>query len=716
MPSIPARIGARGRVGASVAAFALAVIAVSASQRGTSQQPVFRSTLQVVQIDVIVHDRQGEPIHGLSADDFVILDRGKPHPVTTFKEIQRADDPPAPRFPASVRIDVASNGTARSERLVVMVLDDLHAFRGRDDTVRTIARRIVEDLGPRSTVALVTTSGHQRVEPTEDRSRLLDAIDRFKGAKVTRRPYPAVDSRRGGASLQEFDANMALYGALEAAANVLGANDGRRKAFVLISENVAKDLSGLFQSGVPPGQSPPDMSGFFLGGDPEMLLQVPEWQHHDYSILEMLESMRRGNVATYAIDPRGHITSQKLLEECFPVVDADDPCLGGTLPAWRSWVRQAQRGLEIMAGASGGFAIVDTNDFAGGIDRILTDLDNYYLLGFSPADTTTKGYRRLEVQLKGRPDAVLRYRRGYDLGERETTKRPADPLFALSSAALPATTLPLRLHAAALPSGSREAQVTVSLEVTVPRSLLRQTDESLQDEIRYAVIAVDTKGAKVKEAVGRGARMVLRPRDPSRPAPDAVTYQISESMRLPPGAYQLRASATSVKLGDGGSVYLALDVPDFPSAPLAISGLVLGFAGGPRVPSLAPPPLGRGRARGPLARGAAPAPPRQPSHPDGLPFAPTLDREFTVADQIALFFHVVRRDRARGSTVSIAVVDNDGRVVRRYSQNLPGDHAGRITFGLPLAAVGTGLFRIRVEAGDGVHTATREVGIRVVER
>ena len=723
---MPLATGRRPAISLLVAVLAAATLA---AQRG-AQQPVFRTTLEIVQVDVVVRDAGGGPVHGLTADDFIILDRGRTQPVATFKEIQRAAEPAGPRFPPTLRLDVATNATAQSERLVVMVLDDLHAFRGRDDTVRTIARRIVEDLGPRSTMALVTTSGDQRVEPTEDRSRLIEAIDAFAGARRVRRPLPAIDSRRGllgpDGSLQDFDANMRLYSALEGAAKALGANDGRRKAFVLISENVGKDLTGLFSSGVPPGQLPPDVTSYFLTGDPEALIRVPQWQHYDYSILEMLEAMRRGNVATYAIDPRGHVPPGKVMEECFPPPEGDDPCAGGPLPDWHSWVRQAQHGLEIMAEASGGFAVVNTNDFSGGIDRILTDLDNYYLLGFAPPDTTAKGYRRLEVRLRNHPTATLRYRRGYDLGDRGEAKKTTDPLYALSSGALPATALPLRMHAAVLPGSGRDARVTIALEATVPRQALLADDASVQDEIRYAILAVDTKGAKVKEAVGRGARMVLRPRDPSRTAPEHVVYQIGETMALPPGQYQLRASASSTKLGEGGSVYLSIDVPDFRDARLAISGVVLGYAGGPRVPAFAPAtPAGRGSGAGrtirpgPLGRaratppGAAPPAPHASGVPEGLPFTPTLDREFTTADELALYFEIRRRDRARDVAVAVAVVDQQDRIVRRYMQLLPRDHAGRVTFGLPLADVGPGLFRLRVATTDGVHDAMSEIGIAV---
>ena len=54
----------------------------------TPQRPVFRAGVETVQVDVVVRDRNGQPVHGLTADDFIILDRGKPQEVVTFKAVQ----------------------------------------------------------------------------------------------------------------------------------------------------------------------------------------------------------------------------------------------------------------------------------------------------------------------------------------------------------------------------------------------------------------------------------------------------------------------------------------------------------------------------------------------------------------------------------------------------------------------------------------------------
>ena len=696
------------------------------SAQSGQQRPVFRATVELIQVDVVVRDRDGNPVHGLTADDFVILDRSKPQQIAAFKEISRDSDAPAARslFPPTLKMDVVSNQTAKSERLVVMVLDDLHGYRGRDATVRKIATQVVEDLGPESSMALITTSGRNNVEVTEDRSRLLASIEQFKGDRAVRRPMLGSNARGGageGFGLQEFDANMRLLNSLERSAKLLAANDGRRKAFVLISENMAKDLTGVFGLSAPMGDLPIDRTDFFIGGVADAPVpEPPAFAFLESAMLAAMEAMRRGNVATYSIDPRGFLSTQDLARECFPSPAVPDPCMGdaaGQIPAWDGYVRQAQRGLAILSEASGGFAVVNTNDFTGGVSRILADLDNYYLLGFHTEDTKTKGYRRLEVQVRDRRDITLRYRRGYDLGGKVEEPRKVDPLLALATGTLPATELPLRLHATPLPGSDRNARIPIALELSVPRKAIQQSDSSLQDDIRYAILAVDMAGARVREEFGRGAAVVLRPRNPNLAPPETVTYQIGFLMNLPPGRYQLRASAMSAKLGLGGSVFLPLDVPDYSRAPLMVSALVLGYAGGQRVPVVSSQASGRGRGtgRGPAA-GRGPAPARgagrgSPASPGDLPFPPTLDREFKVTDDIALYFEVHRKDRARDVAAAVMVVDANDLVVRRYSQTMPASATGRVTFRVPLAEIGAGALRLRVTASDGVNNAMSETGV-----
>src|SRR5712692_3006475 len=51
------------------------------------EPPVLRVTTHLVQVSVIVQDKKGEPVAGLTKDDFSILDRGQPQTISTFSVV-----------------------------------------------------------------------------------------------------------------------------------------------------------------------------------------------------------------------------------------------------------------------------------------------------------------------------------------------------------------------------------------------------------------------------------------------------------------------------------------------------------------------------------------------------------------------------------------------------------------------------------------------------
>ena len=721
----------------AIGATVCAAVGLAATQaQAPRQPPVFRTNTELVEIDVVVIDKNGERVHGLTKDDFVLRDRREPQTIETFTEVRREVERLAegPRLPSTIRVDVASNTSAQAGRLVVLVLDDLHVWQGRAETVKEIARTIVADLGPESSMALLQTGGDHSTEVTDDRTRLLAAIDRFKGRQSFRRPLQACDPapvRRDdpdifdtGCNIQNTNANLTLYESLKNAARILGRNDGRRKAFVLVSENLAKDPRGLFDGGTGTPQELSDSSGY-LAGDPGGIAPVGPVSHHDYAILDMMNAMRAGNVATYAIDPRGEVTSQELAVECFPAPppqpdrltgrESDDPCVDPF--TWKSWIRVAQNGLQTIAQETGGFAVINTDDFTSGINAIIGDLDTYYLLGFYTDDLTTKGTRPVRVEVRGRADLTLRYRRSYEVRPDEPSKAEAarNPLDVLVDSPLPSADLPLRLHAIPLPSSGNRSTVAVALELTLPRATLEDAEsERLLDDIRYGVYAIDLKGARVREHFGSSAKIALRPRPGLAAPPNLVTYQIALEMELPAGEYQLRASAISEKLGAGGSVYLSLDVPDFSNVDLALTDLLLGYADGLRVPVARDQRLlTRLAVQRPTDRSIVNQSPRVTTTVATVPvrsplrFEPTLNRTFARGDTLRLYVKAVQRRRASlRATVSALTVD-DATVVT-FDRNLPND--GTLDVRLPLAQLSPGTYRLRVMVSDGTHSASKDVG------
>jgi VWFA-related protein len=698
----------------------LVVLTVAASMTPAGQQPTFRSGVELVQVDVVVVDKDGKHVRGLKAADFAVLDRDKPQTIATFEEVSHerpTEAAPAPLLTRPAKLDVGDNQTARSERLVVMVLDDLHIYKGRTERAQDIARKIVTQLGPQASMAVLFTSANRNTQVTEDRAELLAAIDTLRGRQSVRRPNQARDDQKAPAgdpeqdalarldaigkaqevSLQQFQDNMTQYKTLEDAARILRSEDARRRAFVLVSEGIGKDLSGLFDRALSPCEA-----------------QCPTCPcFHDHALAEMMESLRRSSVTTYAIDPRGHVSAQDLALEAFPGPPGlgDDPATGGF--RWNNPIRQAQDGLTIMSEATGGFAVTDTDDYTSGLHRIIEDLDHYYLLGFYPTDPgrTTgflaglarsagsgSGYRPLDVKVRDHADWTVRFRKGYRPGGAPAPTANKDPLVALASDVLPKPDLPMRLYASVFPGERKLATVAAAIEITAPTKVLLGPDGRLHDQVSYGVLVVDEKKTKVTSRTHVAARIALKPRfavrspedDPNMPG--LVAYQIPLSLELPPGKYQLRASAASTKLARGGSVYLTIEVPDFAKEELAIAGLTLGYGDGEHVP-------------------VADLPKQAPRREARAPFAPSLDRTFVPADTLRLYFEVAHKSLAAVVRTKVEILDAQDDVRGWVDRQVRVTDRGRVDVRLPLGTLTPGAYRLRVTAGDGANTAAREVGI-----
>ena len=708
----------RSRLQAAAAGGAIILVfaTVLPAQQQSPQQPVFRSGVELVQVDVVVVDKDGKHVRGLKATDFTVLDRKKAPAIATFEEVSHEHPPEAVAAPLMrpPRLDVGNNRTARSERLVVMVVDDLHFYKGRTERAQDIARKIIFQLGPQASMAVLFTSANRTTQITEDRAELRAAIDTLRGRQSVRRPHQARDDQTMFASgedslarlnqigkaqevsVQHFFENLTQYKTLQDAARILGADDARRKAFVLVSEGIGKDLTGVFDRALTPCEA--------------KCASCP--CYHDRALGEMMESLRRSNVTTYAIDPRGHVSAQGLALEAFPGPPGlgDDPATGGF--RWNNPIRQAQDGLTILAEATGGFAVTDTDDFTSGLHRIIDDLDHYYLLGFYPSEPgPSKGfwaglartagsgneYRPLDVNVGDHPEWTLRFRKGYRPGGPPAAPVHKDPLVALAAGVLPRTDLPLRLFATAYPTDRKLAHVAAAIEITAPTKALLGSDAKLHDEVSYGVLVVDDKKAKVTSRTTLAARIVLRPLSSGPEMPDIVSYQIPLTLELAPGRYQLRGSATSARLAKGGSVYLTLEVPDFAKEVLTIAGVTLGYAEGARVPVADVPPATKLAARREVR----------------APFAPSLDREFMRADTLRLYFEVARRNAATTVQTKVEIVSSSEEARAWVDGLISPNDRGRVDLRLPLSTLAPGAYRLRVTANDGPNTASREMEIVV---
>ncbi|MFI5177145.1 MAG: VWA domain-containing protein [Vicinamibacterales bacterium] len=626
---------------------------VVTAQQTQSRQPVFRAGVDLVQVDVVVVDATGQPVHGLTKDDFILLDRDVPRPIATFSELVH-DRPPAQVFPAGLPLDVASNQTATSDRLVMLVLDDLH-FRGRAEEAKSLVRQVVTGLEGGASMGLVTTSGTFGVEITEDRERLLLEINNFLDhfdPHVGETPNTPVVNAMGTTMRDpgpndpaSFFSEFHAFKTVEDVARMMGANDGRRKAMILISAGIENvNLTNIALH--PPKNGLDPCFGTTEAPDPIKAM-------HCGGLNGMYDGLRRSSVAVYPVDPGGP--------------------------------KDRGASLDPVARETGGFA-VHANDLEAGMQRLLADLDNYYLLGFYPVDPKDKSYHPIDVRVN-RPGVIVRHRYGYQPGGPPPPPKNDSPLEQLVAPVMPKTDLPLRLGAVPFFGSGSKLQVLTTLEISGDADLPGAGPRAA-DTVEFAVYAADLTKKKVTASDAR--RIDVEWAVAAGHA--GGTFRLQSVLSLPPGPYQLRASAMSKTLAKSGSVYLQIDVPDVKDAPLALSGLALS----PNRPDRdAPSVLHAATLAGVV-----------------LPFAPSLTRVFTAADELRVFAQVRRPESA--TTVGAAtVVGSDGVERVHVPWDLAPGGGASIDLHVPLAGLPAGPYRLVVTATDGSHHAMREVAIRV---
>ena len=148
----------------------------------------------------------------------------------------------------------------------------------------------------------------------------------------------------------------------------------------------------------------------------------------------------------------------------------------------------------------------------------------------------------------------------------------------------------------------------------------------------------------------------------------------------------------SGKLAKGGSVYLDVEVPDFHAAPVALGGLGIGYAEGPRVP-VAPTTGSRASA--------------------SAPFPLTLDREFTASDTLRVHVDGAARPGAKLGA-AIEVIDAaTGKVVASPSPSFASGDPVRIDATIDLRGLTPGAYLLRATLHDEAQKATRETGFVV---
>jgi VWFA-related protein len=633
-----------------------------ASQVSTAEMqepPVFRSGVQLIEIDVRVTDRRGQVIQDLSQDDFEILEDGMPQEIRSFAfvdlPVMRAD--PLPRDVQAPEPDVTTNRTPEGRIYVILVDTDTIgrsiALVGRD-----ILRQFVDEwIAPGDLVAVVHKSGtFSDAQPFTTNKRLVLAAIEREGRGVS----GALGVTTGPETVAR---ELSLYRVIEDLALRLGAINGRRKAILWLGGGIIFDPASR---GCPADDGRPD---------PQGNCAIPRSAGNLLAAYrDAIGTANRHNVAIYPIDPNRLTTST----------------------GRRALERTA--GLRMVAQDTGGIAVVNTNNLRPAYEAIVRDNSSYYLLSYSPAIEHRDGrFHDVRVRVR-RPGLTVRARRGYFAPRPDApAAAPAALPEGFSVAARDALRLPVPVRGLGIdvytaPFAMPDGIASVVIGGQVGGAL--RLDEGARVGVAYQVF--DLEG-RVTTGEYKIFDLALQPE--TRGRVEEAGLRFVDRLALPAGRYELRLAVDQPD-GGVGSVVVPLEVPTFEDA-LAMSGILLGAAS----------------TAGDLtlhADAAAQA---------ALGMDPTATRRFLSGDRVSGYAEVYARDRQlTGENVQLrAVVTTDAgaEVTREAGRQVPDDtpraSAWGFTFEVSLADVPPGSYVLTVEGRAGRRTVTRQVPFSVVD-
>jgi VWFA-related protein len=679
------------------------------------QAPTFRGGVDLVHLDVSVLDRDRRPVRGLTVADFTVLEDGRPQPIVAFSavELPRPSPPPV-EWMRAVGPDVTTNEIARTPegRLIVLLLDDaLIPFDPRFiRNAKDVGRRVVDQISPADRVAVVFSAASGGTQNfTNDRARLLAAIETLNPSyahyTMGWEAVPPARFAAGRGSLPlvpQMDPDTLFKAGsmrtLRDVADTLIAAPERRKLLIFVSPGITIDVDSA--------SAPVQAMG--RGGSGAAVMALKDANAALFKEMpELFRRMQLANVTIYPVDPCG----LGGLEEYVLRQTSGLPALRGVTsppPPGYDWLapteppapaylarHTATIGMDfILATASntGGRAIVNTNEFATGIDRIFDENSRYYLIGYAaPARNRPGSLHRIDVRVNRR-DVDVRTRSGYAMPEAEPVTDPRRSASAalLKTLAGPVAAGDLPLAVALAPvAGPDGPLVTLVLGLEQP-AVTARISETIELEARAFTPDGQPRGLQRHMAT-----VTMAPTADGRPA----RYELLSQLALAPGRYEVRIGAR--RLGDGaaGSVYADVEVPDFAAAPIALSGALVDVA----------PPVA-----------AAP----RSAFASIVPVVPTTRRDFSLGDRVSVFFRIYQGGSRPLDPVSLAIrmVDQSDAVVLDSTDPLSVERFGAVTrasdyrFMVPVASLAPGAYLLTVEAERGSARASRAVRFTVQNR
>ncbi len=601
--------------------------AASALAQSTPAVPQFATRAEAITVDVVVLDKAGQPIEGLSKDDFTLLEDGRPQTIVGFES--RALSPAAPAGPEAADHVASNEGSPLAAgRALAFLIDDLGIEPlHMTEVAQAISRWLDKGADPRDEVTLTTVSRDAWWSATvgDGREDLEAVLRRMNGKKNPAASHDAMSDWEAyqidalGSPIEPprqssgpptgsepcttngplgdvfgrvvdrwFRTRACICDPMNTGASIASCRSqvgARARQVYSAASRRAVDLLGAVER----------LSRGFSsarGRKSIVILSPGLLRDTDRAAFERaVDASRRGNTSVSFIDVRG------LIGQPFASADQPAPPRPDEIGVVSAEIRLAETGGgESLAETTGGSMLRDTNDLAGAVRRVADESSVYYLLGYQSDRPLDGSWRKLQVKVS-RPGLSVRARKGYfataepprlavspaskaESGKkaRDEPRRPLDPALAVGGER---DDLPLRMvpHVFELDAAGR-CRVLVVAEVDTSKLTFSGTGKERTARLDVAVLGV-SRDQPTLVPLDSGVTLSVDE------ATVGAWWIFSRELRLPSGAAQVRLLVRDQTSGRTGLVAQRIEVPHagtpYLSTPILTDRLARDRGGQPRI-------------------------------------------------------------------------------------------------------------------------------------
>lgn len=454
--------------------------------------PVFSEKVEVrvLDLDVDVTDSKGQPVTGLTRDDFSVEIAGRPAKIDYFtrvdagtihtpdlaaaspeqvlKAYRQGDETIVPRnFLIYIDLGFISPGIRNRS---LNALSDFVSRLGPHDATRVVlfdrSPRVLSDWTTSKETAMAAISGIEAENP---------GMSRLQTQRQTMALIDSTPRRRRGAYVQQYAAEISqeIQTMIQSMSNELVtlAPLSGKKSFLFVTGGFEYQPGYVMAQYATGSVAAPSLS--FVD-----VRQVPE------RVGELAQRANSDDVTFFTVDATG------LTTEGVGAAN-DDPLSSRPVVGFQAR-QDRQNGLQQLAYETGGRALLNTNDFQKGLGTVYEAVSTYYSIGVNLSGITVGKYEKVAVSVN-RPGVTVRTRRGFE-------ERPEETVVSQKALA----TLQTDLTYSAIPAQIRTSPATpgekklfnLPITVTVPASALTfvPSGEKATARASFYIGAIDDKG------------------------------------------------------------------------------------------------------------------------------------------------------------------------------------------------------------------------------